>query len=52
MKKWLTTGLLALLCALGAAGLCEDADAVFRAAHPGYAIAAQEAWGDTAAAVM
>lgn len=52
MKKWLTTGLLALLCALCAAGLGEDADAVFRAAHPGYAIAAQDAWGDTAAAVM
>ena len=52
MKKWLTTGLLALLCALCAAGLGEDADAVFRAAHPGYAIAAQDTWGDTAAAVM
>ena len=52
MKRGLMAGLLALLCALSAAGLCEDADAVFRAAHPGYAIAAQDAWGDTAAAVM
>ena len=52
MKKGLMAGLLALLCALATAALGEDADAVFRAAHPGYAIAAQEAWGDTAAAVM
>ena len=52
MKKGLMAGLLTLLCALGAAGLCEDADAVFRAAHPGYTIAAQDTWGDTAAAVM
>lgn len=52
MKRGLMAGLLALLCALSAAGLCENADAVFRAAHPGYAIAAQDAWGDTAAAVM
>lgn len=52
MKKTLAMGLLTLLCALGAAGLCENADAVFRAAHPGCAIAAQDAWGDTAAAVM
>lgn len=52
MKKWLTMGLLALLCVLSAVSLGEDADAVFRAAHPGYAIAAQDVWGDTAAAVM
>ena len=52
MKKGLMAGLLALLCALATAALGEDADAVFRAAHPGYAIAAQDTWGDTAAAVM
>ena len=52
MKRWLAMGLLTLLCALSAAGLCEDANAVFSAAHPGYAIAAQDEWGDTAAAVM
>ena len=42
MKKWMTMGLLALLCALCAVSLGEDADAVFRAAHPGYAIAVQD----------
>lgn len=52
MKKWMTMGLLALLCALCAVSLGEDADAVFRAAHPGYAIAARDEWGDAAAAVM
>lgn len=52
MKKGLMAGLMTLLCALCAAGLGEEADAVFRAAHPGYAIAAQDTWGDTAAAVM
>lgn len=44
--------LFLLLCALSAAGLCETAEDAFRAARPGYAIAAQDAWGDTAAAVM
>lgn len=52
MKKWMTMGLLALLCALCAVSLGEDADAVFRAAHPDCVIAAQDEWGDTAAAVM
>lgn len=50
-KRWIAC-VLALLCALGAAGLCEEAEDAFRAAHPDYVIVAQDEWGDTAAAVM